>query len=100
MGDPVFVGSLRDVEDVLRIHDEEILAVADRARLVGLVDRETLLAVDGSTVIGDIMDDPVGVTLDATLDEAKALAARFGTEAIPVVDDDGYLVGGLVAGDL
>lgn len=96
MGDPVFVGSLREVGDILRIHGERILAVADRAVLVGLVDRRTLEESDPGTMVHEVMSDPVSVPLDAPLSEALALAERFGGEAIPVTNEDGYLVGGLV----
>ena len=96
MGDPVFVGSLREVGDILRIHSERILAVADRAVLVGLVDRETLESSDPGTMVHEVMFEPVSVPLDAPLSEARVLAGRFGGEAIPVTNEDGYLVGGLV----
>ncbi len=96
MGDPVFVGSLREVGDILRIHEERILAVADRAVLVGVVDRETLEGSDPGRMVHEVMSEPVSVPLDASLSEAQSLAERFGSEAIPVTNEDGYLVGGLV----
>ncbi len=96
MGDPVFVGSLREVGDILRIHGERILAVADRAVLVGVVDRETLEHSDPGTMVHEVMSEPVSVPLDAPLSEARALAVRFDGEAIPVTNEAGYLVGGLV----
>lgn len=95
MTDPVFVGSLREAGDILRIHDEQILAVADRAVLVGIVDRSTLQAADADVMVQDIMQPPVSVQIDAPLVDAQVLAEAFGGESIPVTDSDGHLVGGL-----
>lgn len=93
MIDPVFVGAMREVGDILRIHDEQILAVADRAVLVGIVDRESLLAADPTSLVAEIMEQPLSVGIDAAMDDALLLVDRFGPAPIPVTDAHGYLVG-------
>lgn len=95
MIDPVFVGPLRQAGDILRVHHEAVLAVVDRARLVGLVDRAVLEAVDPETPVSAVMTEPESVRLDAPVEDAMPLADRFGSAPLPVVDDDGMLVGGL-----
>ena len=95
MSDPAFVGGLREVGDILRIHDEEIFAVADRAVLIGVVERSVLEAADPMALVRDVMSEPVSVAVDAPIEEAVALAERFGPEPIPVTDDHGHLVGSI-----
>ncbi len=95
MTDPVFVGGMREVGDILRIHDEQILAVADRAKLIGIVDRGVLVASDPLALVREVMEEPMSVTVDAPIGEALTLVERFGSEPIPVTDDDGHLVGSI-----
>ena len=95
MADPVFVGGMREVGDILRIHGERILAVADRAKLIGIVDRGALEASDPLALVRDVMDEPLSVPVDASVDEALALVERFGQEPIPVTDEAGHLVGSI-----
>lgn len=93
MTDPVFVGAMREVGDILRIHDEQILAVADRAVLVGIVDRQALEAADPTSLVVDVMEPPLSVGIDAAIEDAMLLIDRFGPAPIPVTDAQGYLVG-------
>jgi hypothetical protein len=95
MSDPTFVGGLREVGDILRIHDEQIFSVADRAVLVGIVDRSVLEASDPLALVRDVMGEPVSVAVDAPIDQAAALVERFGSEPIPVTDEAGHLVGSI-----
>ncbi|MDH4116660.1 MAG: CBS domain-containing protein [Acidimicrobiia bacterium] len=100
MIDPVFVGPLREAVDILRIHDETVLAVVDRAQLIGIVRRAALSIADPGVPVETIMEAPVSVPMTASLDEAMVLAPGFSGAAIPVVDDDDRLVGALpVPGD-
>lgn len=95
MSDPCFVGGLREVGDILRIHDEQIFAVADRAVLIGVVERSVLEAADPMALVRDVMGEPVSVAVDAPIEDATALIERFGPEPIPVTDDAGHLVGSI-----
>lgn len=94
MGDPVFVAPLHLSDDTLRIHEESTLAVADAGMLVGLVRRAALLGA-GRAPVGSVMEEPMSVRQDRTLNEAWELEPTFGADPIPVTDDEEHLVGGL-----
>ncbi len=95
MGDPVFVGPLREAVDILRIHDETVLAVVDRAKLVGIVRRAALEVADPGILVTELMEEPRSVQLTDELDRAAELAPVFAPAPIPVTDAEGRLVGGL-----
>jgi CBS domain-containing protein len=95
MTDPVFVGPLREATDILRIHQDRVLAVVDRAVLIGIVRRQALENADPGVPVQDLMEPPLSVPLSASVNEAMELSDRFRGASIPVVDDDGRLVGAL-----
>lgn len=95
MGEPVFVGPMREAVDILRLHAEPLLAVVDEARLIGVIRREVLELADPGVPVSDLMEAAVSVPLDAPLAEAAELQARLGAAALPVVDAGGRLVGAL-----
>jgi hypothetical protein len=95
MGDPVFVGPLREAVDILRVHAESVLAVVDRAMLVGIVRRSALELADPGVLVTELMEEPQSVLLTADLGSAAELAPVFAPSPIPVTDEDGRLVGGL-----
>jgi CBS domain-containing protein len=95
MDDPVFVGPLREAVDILRIHSEPVLAVVDRAQLLGVVRREALEIADPGVPVQALMEEAVSVVLTAPVTAADHLRDRFSGSAIPVVDENGLLVGGL-----
>jgi hypothetical protein len=97
MGEPVFVGPLREAVDILRIHREPVLAVVDSAKLVGIVRRDALEIADPGVPVSELMEEPVWIPADATVAEAVEIAGSF-DGALPVVDDDGRVVGGFTAG--
>lgn len=94
MGEPVYVGPMRQADDTLRIHEERVLAVADSGLLIGLVRRENLAAA-GTTAVGSLMEEAMSAKVDETIDEARELEPTFGEDPIPVTDHDEHLVGGL-----
>jgi hypothetical protein len=94
MTDPVYVASLLQASDTLRLHSENVLAVADQGRLVGVVRRETLADV-GTDSVASVMEEPVSAKVDETIEEASALSDTFGEDPIPVTDHAEYLVGAL-----
>ncbi len=94
MGEPVFVGPLRQADDTLRIHQEKVLAVADDGVLVGLVRRDRLMAA-GDAPVATLMEDALSAKVDETIAEARSLKPTFGEDPIPVTDRDEHLVGGL-----
>lgn len=95
MTDPVFVGPLRDATDILRFHDDEVLAVVDRAKLIGVVRRDALEKAEPGVPVQDLMEPPQSVGITDAVSEARVLAPRFAGGSIPVIDDDGRLVGAL-----
>jgi CBS domain-containing protein len=97
MTDPQFVGPLREAVDILRLHSEPVLAVVDRAQLIGVVRRSSLELADPGVPVEAFMEAPTSVSMTSTLSEVGGVAERFEGGAIPVVDDDGRLVGALPA---
>ncbi|MGF1668227.1 MAG: CBS domain-containing protein [Acidimicrobiia bacterium] len=97
MTDPQFVGPLREAVDILRLHSEPVLAVVDRAVLIGVVRRSSLELADPGVPVEALMEAPASVSMTAAVSEAAGLGERFRGGAIPVVDDDGRLVGALPA---
>lgn len=93
MSDPIFVGPLREASDIVRMHTESVLAVVDRARLVGLVHRERLIESASGVVVGSLMSEPESVAIGDAVATAVSLADRFGGSPIPVTDDKGLMVG-------
>jgi CBS domain-containing protein len=83
------------------------LPIVDGDRLVGVVtDRDLALRVlgegkDGSTTVGEIASKDV-VTIDPqqSLEEAARLMAEHQLRRLPVVEEDGKLVGILAQADL
>ena len=94
MGDPVFVSPLRLADDTLRLHHENVLAVADEGMLIGLVRRESLEGA-GASPVGTLMEEALSAKVDETIAEAMVLEPTFGRDPIPVTDHDEHLVGGL-----
>jgi hypothetical protein len=95
MGDPVFVGPLREAVDILRIHNEKVLAVVDRAQLVGIIRRDALEVADPGILVSQIMEEPRSVGLTDLMETCAELGPVFAPDPIPVVDEDGRLVGGV-----
>ncbi len=96
MGEPVYVSPLREAIDILRIHDEGMLAVTDAGKLVGIVRREALDLAEPGVPVSELMEEPRSVGAGASLDDVADIWKDFDPDPIPVVDDDGYLIGGLV----
>jgi Mg/Co/Ni transporter MgtE len=90
----VYVASLRQADDTLRMHGENTLAVAEEGRLVGLVRRHRLVEA-GPEPVHSVMEDAVSVRVHETMDEAWELEPTFGADPIPVTDEEEHLVGGL-----
>lgn len=96
MGDPVYVSPLREAIDILRIHDEARLAVTDAGKLVGLVRRDALELADPGVPVSELMEAARSVVAESAVSDAADLWKEFDPDPIPVTDDDGHLIGGLV----
>lgn len=63
-------------------------------RLIGSIELHALIFAPADTRIEDIMDDaPVSVALDMDQEEVAQTIARYDLPALPVVDEDGLLLG-------
>ena len=68
--------------------------VLESGRLVGVVGLRDLVLAADDAAIGDLMDPaPISVPAQARREEVARLIARYDLPALPVVDDDGRLVG-------
>jgi CBS domain-containing protein len=94
-------GSVVDAARVMRDEDSGIVPIVEGDRLVGtLTDRDIAIRVvaegkdPNSTTVGEISSREL-VTLDPQqdLDEALRLMARHQVRRLPVVEEDGKLVG-------
>ena len=66
----------------------------DDERLVGVLSLRDLIVAPPSTLIGDVMiREPVAVGAYADEDEVAEVVAHYNLLAVPVVDDEGRLVG-------
>lgn len=78
-----------------------LFVVDDQVRLVGVVSLRQLVIATPSTRIGDIMDtDAISVQVDTDQEEAARLMARYDLLALPVVDEEGHLLGVITHDDL
>ncbi len=96
MVDPVFVGPLREAVDALRVHTEEVLAVVDRSKLIGVVRRAALSLAEPGVPVSGFMEEARSVRIDDLVADAAELRGFFAGAPIPVIDDEERLVGGLV----
>jgi Mg/Co/Ni transporter MgtE len=81
--------------DILRVHEERVLAVVDRAHLVGLVRREALELAEPGVPVQVLMEGPLSIPLTAAVGEARPLLDKLAGCPVPVVDEEGRLVGSL-----
>ena len=88
-----------DPEDVGEIH--EVFFVDDHGRLVGSLSPADLLHADPNTLVRDVMEpDPVRVPVQMDQEQIAEIARENDLAAIPVVDDDGFLVGQVLHDDI
>ena len=96
MGEPVYTSPLHLATDLLRIYPQSRLAVTEGGKLVGVVRREALELAESGVSVSEIMDGPISVLVTAALDEVRDVWKEFDPDPVPVIDDEGSLVGGIV----
>lgn len=96
MGEPVYTSPLHDATDLLRIYPQSRLAVSDAGKLVGVVRRDVLEQAGPGVSVNELMDEPVSVSVAAALDDVRDVWKDFDPDPVPVIDDEGALVGGIV----
>lgn len=79
--------------DALRLLEYPVLPVAENGKLVGIVRRSALLLAGHGISVGSIMEDPVAVQADTPIDEVGEVAQALGGAPVPVIDDEGFLIG-------
>ncbi len=79
-----------------------IYVTDDDGRLEGVVNLRSLLIAPAQTPIAELTlrDDVVSVNASTDQEEAARLLKRYKLLSLPVVDDDGHLIGALTADDL
>ena len=92
--------SVREAARLMREADAGALPVVESERVVGIVtDRDIALRIVGAdkspdTPVGEIASgDLVSVRPEQDLDEALRVMARYQVRRLPVVEEDGRLVG-------
>jgi magnesium transporter len=71
-----------------------VYVVDPEGRLVGVLSLRDLIVAPPSTPIGEVMiDEPVAVEVGADRDDVATVVARYNLLAVPVVDENGRLVG-------
>jgi IMP dehydrogenase len=86
------VGSV--VERIVESEGHAGFPVLDGDRVVGFVSARDLLAADEDTPIAATMsDDPLVAHPEMDVDDAARVILRAGIQKLPVVDDEGRLVG-------
>ena len=79
--------------DAVRIADQPVVPVAGEGQLVGLVRIDSLLNVPQATEIGELMEPPVSIAATESLEAVAELRYVLSGGAVPVVADDGRLIG-------
>jgi Mg/Co/Ni transporter MgtE len=95
MGEPVFVGPLHLAGDTLRLHPQSMMAVVENGQLVGVVRRRKLQSANPGAAVGELMDEPLAVRWDQSLEDAGGAVGSVEESPLPVTDGDGRLVGAL-----
>jgi IMP dehydrogenase len=103
--DPLTVRPDVSIDDALTEmadHDISGLPVVDNGRLVGILTRRDVrFALDTSRLVGDLMTrDVVTAPAGCSTGEARRLMHEHRVEKLPVVDNDGGLVGLLTIKDI
>ncbi|NVO66184.1 CBS domain-containing protein [Methanofollis tationis] len=90
-----------DILKILKRTGISGIPVRERGKVVGVVTRKDLLRKSEETQVALLMSqNPVVVTPDTPLSDAAAVMVRHNYRRLPVVDDNGSLVGLLSVADL
>jgi CBS domain-containing protein len=87
------IGVHLSIADARHVIGSAAAPVTDEGQLVGIVRRAVLLAADDGASIDEIMEPPVAVEATEPLANAEDLSLFLDGGPIPVVDDDGTLIG-------
>jgi IMP dehydrogenase len=104
---PFTIGPRETLGDVLRLMERSAVSgipVVDGGRLVGIItNRDLQFETDRSRPVHEVMtgqDRLKTAPLGTSLDEAREILHRWRIEKLPIVDDDGVLVGLMTVKDI
>jgi hypothetical protein len=90
------VGPLMRAADVAAVAEHAVIPVLDEGAVIGLARCSTARNGTPHRQAGDFMEDPVTVGAAERVQAAIEVADHFDGSPVPVVDDDGRLLGGIV----
>ncbi|HEX2420012.1 MAG TPA: hypothetical protein VHL55_00295 [Acidimicrobiia bacterium] len=100
MEDPVFVAPLHLAGDGRRLYDDALIAVVEGGKLVGVVERTSMLGAAAEAPIATLMREPIAVLPTMSLVEAASAISAATTDDSrlsggpwPVIDAAGNLIG-------
>lgn len=79
----------------------QVYCIDERKRLVGILPLQRMVVSKPDTLVGDLMEPaPAAVTPDLDQEEVARLLARYNVPAVPVVDQQGRLLGRITFDDV
>jgi CBS domain-containing protein len=90
---PAYVGAAMHAGDAVKVTSARVVPVVDDGELIGIVRRSRLVDADPARPVDELMEPPLALDQEDTLDAAWGLAATYEGAPIPVIDGGGTLVG-------
>ena len=86
---------LMGAADAAAVMEGAVAPVVDDRKIVGLVRRGATVAAPVGTKVADVMENPVFALADDRVADIAELVSHFDGSPIPVVDQEGQLLGGI-----
>jgi hypothetical protein len=86
---------LMGTSDAVAVMDGPVAPVVNDHKIIGLVRRSTAATAPAGTTLADVMEDPVFASADDRVADVADLFSHFDGSPIPIVDQDGRLLGGI-----
>lgn len=90
---PTAVGVHLSIADARRVIAHRVVPVAEEGRLVGILRAAALAAAAPDQPVAAVMEPPVAVVTTEPLEVARELRHHLEGGPVPVVDEEGWLVG-------
>ena len=95
LGEPVYVGARLKASDAARLVGYPLVAVVEDGRLVGLLDRSSLVRAPDA-IVEDLMGEPLSASREDLMSDLHGLFELFERGPVPVTDQEGRLVGSVI----